>query len=93
MGYRTLFQGSGIHHSNTGLKITHEMYINGYFMLFFDLTPDRGRRSLILHSLRMEISGSNYSLADLCQSITFLLYLECDSTVLINFSHKVTTDF
>ena len=39
MGYRTLFEGSGIHHSNSGLQITH-MYINGYFMLLFDLTPD-----------------------------------------------------
>ena len=41
MGYRTLFEGSGIHHSNSGLKITHDMYINGYFMLLFDFTPDR----------------------------------------------------
>jgi hypothetical protein len=37
MGYRTLFEGSGIYHSNTGLQITHDMYINGYFMLLFDL--------------------------------------------------------
>ena len=29
MGYRTLFEGSSIHHSNTGLQITHDMYING----------------------------------------------------------------
>ena len=32
-GYATLFEGSGIHHSNTGLQITHDMYINGFFML------------------------------------------------------------
>ena len=30
MGYRTLFEGSDIHHSNSGLQITHEMYINHY---------------------------------------------------------------
>jgi len=42
MGYRTLFEASGIHHLNTGLQITHDMYINGYFMLLFDLTPDGG---------------------------------------------------
>jgi hypothetical protein len=40
MGYRTLFERSGIHHSARGLQITHDMYINGYFMLLFDLTPD-----------------------------------------------------
>jgi len=42
MGYRTLFQASGIHHSNTGLQITHDVYLNSYFMLLFDLTPDGG---------------------------------------------------
>ena len=40
MGYRTLFEGWGIHHSNAGLQITHDMYIAGYFMLLFDMTPD-----------------------------------------------------
>jgi hypothetical protein len=40
MSYSTVFEGSGIHHSNTGLQITHDMFINGYFMLVYDLTPD-----------------------------------------------------
>jgi len=40
MGYRTLFEGSGIHHSNSGLQITPDKYMNGFFMLLFDLTPD-----------------------------------------------------
>jgi len=42
MTYRTLFVASGFHHSNSGLQITHDMYINGHFMLLFDLIPDRG---------------------------------------------------
>jgi hypothetical protein len=41
MGYSTLFEGSVIHHSNSGLQITHDMYISGYFILLFDLTADR----------------------------------------------------
>jgi hypothetical protein len=40
MGYRTLFEGSGIHHSNSGRQITPATYVNGYFLLVFDLTPD-----------------------------------------------------
>jgi len=40
MRYRTLFEVSGIHHSNSGLQITHDMHTNGYFMLLFDFTPD-----------------------------------------------------
>ena len=41
MGYRTPFEVSEIHSLNSGLQITQDMYINGYFMLLFDLTPDR----------------------------------------------------
>ena len=40
MRYRTLFEGSSIHHLNSGLQITPDKYINGFFMLLFDLTPD-----------------------------------------------------
>ena len=57
VGCGTLFVGSGIHHSNLVLQITH-MYINGYFMLF-DLTPDRGASEGHTHSPRMAISGLN----------------------------------
>jgi hypothetical protein len=32
--YKTLFEGIGIHHSNSGLQITHDMYINGYFIFY-----------------------------------------------------------
>jgi len=39
-GYATLFEGIGIHHSNSGLQITHDMNINGFFMIVYDLTPD-----------------------------------------------------
>ena len=59
MGYRTLFEGSGIHHSNAGLQITHDMYIAGYFMLLFDLTPDWARQKVIRHIWIMVILGSS----------------------------------
>ena len=42
VGYRSIFEASGIHHSNTGSQITHDMCVGGYFMLLFDVTPDRG---------------------------------------------------
>jgi hypothetical protein len=77
MGYRTLFEGSGIHHSNSGLQITHNMHINGYFMLLFDLTPDRG--ALECHTLLPENGNIRIELLfskPLPESITCLLYLE-----------------
>jgi len=39
-GDRNLLERSGIHHSYSGLQITPAMYIKGFFMLAFDLTPD-----------------------------------------------------
>jgi hypothetical protein len=41
LAYNPLFERSGIHHSNAGLQIPHDIFINVYFILFFDLTPDR----------------------------------------------------
>ena len=41
MGYRTLFEAADIHHSNSGLNINTYMYRHVYFMLLFELTPDR----------------------------------------------------
>ena len=40
LSYNTLFEGSGLRHSNVGFQLTHDMSIAGYFMLLFDLTPD-----------------------------------------------------
>ena len=42
LAYRTLFEGTGIRHSIVGLQILHAIYVNGYFMLLFDLTHDHG---------------------------------------------------
>jgi hypothetical protein len=70
------------------------MYINGYFMLLFDLTayhaaseahsslPENG-------NIRIELQFSR----PLPEAITCVLYLEYEITVLINFSRKLTTDF
>jgi len=94
MGHRTLFQASGIHHSRTGLHITHDMYINGYFMLLFDLTPVRDASEFHMShpensNIRIEL---NFNKA-LTEAITCLLYLEFDNSILIDFARTVTTDF
>jgi len=59
MAYRTLFEGSGIHHSNSGLQITPDMYKNGYFMLLYDLTTDRATSEGQPHIRIMEMSEFN----------------------------------
>jgi len=94
MGYRTLFETSGIHDSNSGLQITYDMYINGYFMLLFDLTPDR--RDSEGHTshpdsgnIRIELKFSK----PLPVPITCIIYLEFDNSVRIDYARKISSDF
>ena len=92
IGYRTLFEVSGIHHSNSGLQITHDMYINDCFMLLFDLTPDRAAsEEHTSHpdngNIRVELKFSK----PLPEPITCLFYLEYDNSVRVDTSRTVTT--
>jgi len=92
MDYSTIFEASGIHHSNSGLQITH-MYINGNFMLLFYLTPDRGASEG--HTSYPENGNIRIVLKlkqPLPEAITCLLYLEFDNLVLIDFTRTFTTD-
>jgi hypothetical protein len=94
LAYKTLFEGTGIHHSNSGLQITHDMYINGYFMLLYDLTPDRtasdGHTSPQEGgTIRIELTFKE----GLKEAITCLLYLENDNSVRLDYSRTVTKDF
>ena len=94
MGYRTSFQASGIHHSNSGLQITHDMYINGYFMLLFNLTPERSAsEGHTSHpdsgNIRIELKFSK----PLPDPITCIVYLEFDNSVRIVHARKFSTEF
>ena len=93
MVYRTLFEGSGIHRSNSGLQITPDKYINGSFMLVFYLRPDlstsEGHTSdPVTGHIRLEVKFGK----DLPDPISVLLYLEYDNSVLIEALRNVTTD-
>jgi len=83
MGYRTLFEASGINHSNSGMQITHDMHINGYYMLLFDIRPDRSASEG--HTSRPENGNIGIQLKinkPIPATITSLLYLEFDNSVL-----------
>jgi hypothetical protein len=89
LAYNTLFEGSGIHHSNAGLQITHDMYINGYFMLLFDLTPDRGAsEGQVSHPDNGVVRIECKFALPLPEPVTCLLYLEYEDTVLSDYSRS-----
>jgi len=86
-GYRTLFEGSGIHHSNSGLQITPAM-------LVFDLTPDlaasKEHASDSTHGhIRLDLKFRKF----VPEPLVCLLYLEYDGSIIIDALRKVTTDF
>jgi hypothetical protein len=92
MAYRTLFVGSGIHHSNSALQITHDSYIEGFFMLLFDLTPDlaasEGHASHPDNGhIRVELKFAK-ALPVMC-----LLCLEFENSIRIDLQRTVSTDF
>jgi len=93
MGYGTLFEGSGIHHSNAGHQITHDMLVNDYFMLLFDLIPDQGASEA--HTSNPEQGNIRVELKfakSLPEAITCLLYLEFDNSVVTNLARNLTND-
>jgi len=70
------------------------MFVNGYFMLLFDLTPDQGASEA--HTSHPEQGNTRMVLKfakPLPEAITCLLYPELDITVLINLARNVTTDY
>ena len=94
MAYRNLFEGFGIRHSNTGLHIPDAAFVNGYFMLLFDLTPDHGASE---SHTSFPDSGNIRIEARFAKALpvatTCLLYLELNSYVRIDSSRNFTTDF
>jgi hypothetical protein len=93
VAYKTLFEGTGIHHSNAGLQITHT-FVNEYFMLLYGLTPDQaaseGHTSPVDNgNIRIEFTFEEA----LKQAIACLLYLEYDNSVRVDSLQNVTTDF
>ena len=92
--YRTFFEASGIHHSNSGFRVTHDTYIHSYFMFLSDVTPKSC--GSVDHTSHPENGNLRVVLKfgkPLPEAITCLLYLEFDNSVLIDFSRNVTTDF
>jgi len=92
--YNTLYEGSGIRHSNAGLQVTHDMFKAGYFMLLFALTPDRAASECYISlpdqgNIRLELRFDN----PLPDSVTCHLYLEYDKSFRIDQLRSVSTDF
>jgi hypothetical protein len=70
------------------------MFINGYFMLVYDLTPNMAASeahtsSPVNGNIRIELKFAKA----LPEALTCLIYLEYDNTVRIDLARTVFTDF
>jgi len=73
----TVFSYGPLFEGYTGLRITHDMFINGYFMLLFDLTPDHSASDRYTSlsengNIRIEMKFNTAH----ANAITCLLYIE-----------------
>ena len=76
------------------MQVTHRMFIAGYFMLLFDLTPDRAASEGHISSpdqgnVRLELRFEK----PLSEAVTCLLYLEYDNCARIEQLRSFSTDF
>jgi len=85
MGYRTLFEGPGIHHSESGYQITHDICIKA-ILCYSLISHKRGvSEGHISHPEQGNISLELKFAKPLPEAITCLLYLEFDNSILIGF--------
>jgi hypothetical protein len=90
--YETLFSRTGIHHDRAHM-ITLEMFTKGFYVLGFDLTPDReaDKEHISLPrqgNVRIEGRFKN----PLPEPVTCILYAECPGHVEIDNSRNVTVE-
>jgi len=82
LAYNTLFEGAVLRYFNAGLQLKHDLFIAGYFMLLFDITPERPATKchvslLDQGNIRLKLLFDK-SLPD---AVTCLLYLVYDNCV------------
>src|SRR5204862_4300142 len=95
MAYHSLFSGSGIQFSNSGLLINRDDYDDGYCLMAFDLTPDLSASdtthwNLVRNgSVRMELGFDDA----LDETVNCLVYAEFDNVIEIDRHRNVNVDF
>ena len=91
--YETLFSSTGIHHDDRGHMITMEMFTKGFFILGFDLTPDREADEEHVSlprqgNVRIEARFKK----PLPEPVTCILYAEFPGHIEIDNSRNVTVE-
>lgn len=92
--FYTLFEGTGIHFSDTGNGIPYEDYPDGYCLAVFDLTSDLSCNEShwnIIKSgtLRAEVRFA----AALTKPVTFIIFAEFDNIIEVDKNRNINIDY
>lgn len=92
--YYTLFEGTGIHFSDTGNSISLDEYPDGYCLAAFDLTPDlscnASHWNIIRNgTLRAEIRFEKA----LEKTITLIIFAEFDNVIEVDKNRNIIIDY
>jgi hypothetical protein len=90
---RALYDHTGVHNSDGGFGISREMFINGYTIFAWDLTPDAcngwHQHTPIGRGLDLDLAFD----APLPTTVNVLLYASFESAIFINKENVVTGYF
>ena len=91
--YETLFSSTGIHHDDRAHVITLELFTKGFFVLGFDLTPDReaDEEHIILPRQRNVRTEARFKKA-LPEPVTCILYFEFPGHIKFDNSMNVAVE-
>jgi len=91
--YETLFSSTGIHLDDRAHMITLEMFTKGFYILGFDLTPDREADEEHISLLRQGIVRIEARFKKpLPEPVTCILYAEFPGHIEIDSSRNVTVE-
>lgn len=92
--YYTLFEGTGIHFSDTGNGISYGDYPNGYCLAVFDLTSDLSCNESHWNIIKSGTLRAEIRFAEaLTKTVTFLIFAEFDNIIEIDKNRNINIDY
>lgn len=92
--FYTLFEGSGIHFSDTGNGISYEKYPNGYCLAVFDLTTDLSCNESHWNIIKSGTLRSEIRFAEpLTAPVTFIIFAEFDNVIEVDKNRNISIDY
>lgn len=92
--FHTLFEGTGIHFTDTGNGISYEDYPEGYCLAVFDLTSDLSANDSHWNIIKSGTLRAEIRFADaLTKSVTFIIFAEFDNIIEVDKNRNINIDY